>query len=173
MIETLQARLADSNRLGISDVLSRVDLSRCRARGGRPRLRWGGRSGLPNCLDSLVWWSGSTGGPTVGGPTVTWTHATCRRIDLHDGLQAREDGGTMPMKTLQNRFMRATLRAFAVIVGLSLLATAMTACGTLTGAAVGAGSGAAIGAATGDAKRGALIGGGVGAAGGAIYDATR
>jgi YMGG-like Gly-zipper len=65
------------------------------------------------------------------------------------------------------------LRICAVIVGLSLLALVMTACGTVTGAAVGAGSGAAIGAAAGDTKKGALIGTGVGAAGGAIYDATR
>lgn len=77
------------------------------------------------------------------------------------------------MNTLQSWSTRAGLRAFAVIVGLSLLAMVMTACGTVTGAAVGAGSGAAIGAAAGDAKKGALIGAGVGAAGGAIYDVTR
>ena len=77
------------------------------------------------------------------------------------------------MKTLQTWCTRATLRAFAIIVGLSLLATVISACGTMTGAAVGAGSGAAVGAAAGDAKKGALIGAGVGAAGGAIYDATR
>jgi hypothetical protein len=65
------------------------------------------------------------------------------------------------------------LRVLAVILGLSLLALVVTACGTVTGTAVGAGSGAAIGAAAGDAKKGALIGAGVGAAGGAIYDATR
>ncbi len=33
----------------------------------------------------------------------------------------------------------AALRAFVVIVGLSLLVVVMTACGTMTGAAVGAG----------------------------------
>ena len=77
------------------------------------------------------------------------------------------------MNTMQKGSTMASLRAFAVIVGLSLLVMVMTACGTMTGAAVGAGSGAAIGAAAGDAKKGALIGAGVGAAGGAIYDATR
>jgi Glycine-zipper domain len=68
---------------------------------------------------------------------------------------------------------RAKLQVLATVIGLSLLAMVMTACGTLTGTAVGAGSGAAIGAGAGDAKKGALIGAGVGAAGGAIYDATR
>lgn len=77
------------------------------------------------------------------------------------------------MNTRQKGSRTAVLPAFAVIVGLSLLAMVMTACGTITGTAVGAGSGAAIGAAAGDAKKGALIGAGVGAAGGAIYDATR
>jgi YMGG-like Gly-zipper len=77
------------------------------------------------------------------------------------------------MKALQKWPTMAALRAFTVIVGLSLLVLGMTACGTVTGTAVGAGSGAAIGAAAGDAKKGALIGAGVGAAGGAIYDATR
>jgi hypothetical protein len=67
----------------------------------------------------------------------------------------------------------AKIRVLTAILGLSLLAMTMTACGTVTGTAVGAGSGAAIGAAAGDAKKGALIGAGVGAAGGAIYDATR
>jgi YMGG-like Gly-zipper len=74
---------------------------------------------------------------------------------------------------VQRWFETTKLRVLATVVGLSLLAMVMTACGTVTGAAVGAGSGAAIGAAAGDAKKGALIGGGVGAAGGAIYDATR
>jgi len=77
------------------------------------------------------------------------------------------------MNTRQKGSTTAAVRAFAVIVGLSLLAMVMTACGTLVGTGVGAGSGAAIGAAAGDAKKGALIGAGVGAAGGAIYDATR
>ena len=77
------------------------------------------------------------------------------------------------MNTIKKRSTTAALRAFSVIVGLSLLAMVVTACGTVTGAAVGAGSGAAIGAAAGDPKKGALIGTGVGAAGGAIYDATR
>jgi hypothetical protein len=77
------------------------------------------------------------------------------------------------MNTIQKWFTTAALRAFAVIVGLSLLGMVITACGTITGTAVGAGSGAAIGAAAGDAKKGALIGAGVGAAGGAIYDITR
>jgi len=70
-------------------------------------------------------------------------------------------------------FVMGKPRLLATVVGLSLLAMVLTACGTMTGAAVGAGSGAAIGAAAGDAKKGALIGAGVGAAGGAIYDATR
>jgi hypothetical protein len=77
------------------------------------------------------------------------------------------------MNTRQKGSTTAAVRAFAVIVGLSLLAMVMTACGTLVGAGVGAGSGAAIGAGAGDPKKGALIGAGVGAAGGAIYDATR
>jgi hypothetical protein len=77
------------------------------------------------------------------------------------------------MNTTKNGAKMAALRAFVVIVGLSLIAMVVTACGTMTGAAVGAGSGAAIGAAAGDPKKGALIGAGVGAAGGAIYDATR
>jgi len=60
------------------------------------------------------------------------------------------------------------------LIGLSLLALATGACGTVTGAAVGAGSGAAIAAGTGHSpSKGALIGAGVGAAGGAIYDFTR
>jgi YMGG-like Gly-zipper len=75
--------------------------------------------------------------------------------------------------TAQKWLELVKLRAIAVILGLWLLATVITACGTITGTAVGAGSGAAIGAAAGDAKKGALIGAGVGAAGGAIYDATR
>ena len=62
----------------------------------------------------------------------------------------------------------------APLIGASLLAMALTGCGTMTGAAVGAGSGAAIGAGTGyGAGKGALIGTGVGAAAGAIYDITR
>jgi YMGG-like Gly-zipper len=136
--------------------------------GRRPRLGWGHHHGLASWLDSFHSWSAST-----GGPTVSRTHAACRLIDLYDGLQARQDGGLRSMKTSQIWYSRATLRAFAVIVGVSLLAMVMTACGTLTGAAVGAGSGAAVGAAAGDAKKGALIGAGVGATGGAIYDATR
>jgi YMGG-like Gly-zipper len=92
---------------------------------------------------------------------------------LTDGGKAQEDGGIKYMKTIQKWATTTALRAFAVIVGLSLLVMVLTACGTMTGAAVGAGSGAAIGAAAGDAKKGALIGAGVGAAGGAIYDATR
>lgn len=82
---------------------------------------------------------------------------------------------TYMYKALTTRRWRdlAKLRVVAVMVGLSLLALVVTACGTVTGTAVGAGSGAAIGAAAGDAKKGALIGAGVGAAGGAIYDATR
>jgi hypothetical protein len=74
---------------------------------------------------------------------------------------------------VQRWFVMAKPRLLAAVVGLSLLAMVVTACGTLAGAGVGAGSGAAIGAAAGDAKKGALIGAGVGAAGGAIYDATR
>jgi hypothetical protein len=59
----------------------------------------------------------------------------------------------------------------APLIGASLLALAITGCGTATGAAVGAGSGAAIGAGTGyGAGKGALIGTGVGAAAGVIYD---
>ena len=65
-------------------------------------------------------------------------------------------------------------RLMTPIVGLSLLALAVTACGTATGAAVGAGTGAAVGAGTGyGAGKGALIGAGVGAAGSAIYDVTK
>jgi len=61
----------------------------------------------------------------------------------------------------------------SVIVG-SLLALAVSACGTATGTAVGAGAGAAVGAGTGyGAGKGALIGAGVGAAAGAIYDITK
>jgi hypothetical protein len=61
-----------------------------------------------------------------------------------------------------------------ILIGLSLVALATTACGTVGGAAVGAGAGAAIGAGTGyGAGKGALIGTGVGAAAGAIYDISR
>jgi hypothetical protein len=74
---------------------------------------------------------------------------------------------------VQRWFVMAKPRLFAAVVGLSLLAMVLTACGTLTGAGIGAGSGAAIGAATGNTKKGALLGTGIGAAGGAIYDATR
>jgi len=64
-----------------------------------------------------------------------------------------------------------TKHVAAPMIGASLLALALTACGTLGGAAVGAGSGAAIGAGTGyGAGKGALIGTGVGAAAGAVYD---
>lgn len=62
----------------------------------------------------------------------------------------------------------------SVVIGLSLVMLATTACGTLGGAAVGAGAGAAVGAGTGyGAGKGALIGTGVGAAAGAIYDITK
>jgi hypothetical protein len=62
----------------------------------------------------------------------------------------------------------------APLIGASLLALALTGCGTATGAVVGAGSGAAIGAGTGyGAGKGALIGTGVGAAAGAIYDIVK
>lgn len=77
------------------------------------------------------------------------------------------------MTNVRKWFIMAKPRLLATVVGLSLLAMVLTACGTLAGAGIGAGSGAAIGAAAGDAKKGALIGAGVGAAGGAIYDATR
>ena len=61
----------------------------------------------------------------------------------------------------------------SVIAG-SLLALAVSACGTATGTAVGAGAGAAVGAGTGyGAGKGALIGAGVGAAAGAVYDITK
>ena len=67
-----------------------------------------------------------------------------------------------------------TRRMAAPLIGVSLLAPALTGCGTVTGAAVGAGSGAAIGAGTGcGAGKGALIGTGVGAAAGAIYDIVK
>jgi len=92
---------------------------------------------------------------------------------VKDGGEAWKDGGITHMNTIRKWSTTAAVRAFAVIIGLSLLAMVMTACGTLVGAGVGAGSGAAIGAAAGDPKKGALIGAGVGAAGGAIYDATR
>lgn len=54
----------------------------------------------------------------------------------------------------------------SVVIGLSLVMLATTACGTLGGAAVGAGTGYGAG-------KGALIGTGVGAAAGAIYDITK
>jgi hypothetical protein len=67
-----------------------------------------------------------------------------------------------------------TTQMAAPLIGVSLLALALTGCGTVTGAAVGAGSGAAIGAGTGyGAGKGALIGTGVGAAAGAIYDIVK
>ena len=71
--------------------------------------------------------------------------------------------------------LRAMTRQMgAPLIGVSLLAVALTGCGTVTGAAVGAGSGAAIGAGTGyGAGKGALIGTGVGAAAGAIYDIVK
>jgi len=60
------------------------------------------------------------------------------------------------------------------VVAGSLLALAVSGCGTATGAAVGGGAGAAVGAGTGyGAGKGALIGAGVGAAAGAIYDITK
>jgi outer membrane lipoprotein SlyB len=61
-------------------------------------------------------------------------------------------------------------RSITRLVGVSTLAVAVAACGTVTGAAVGAGAGAAVGYGTG---KGALIGTGVGAAAGAIYDITK
>jgi hypothetical protein len=65
-------------------------------------------------------------------------------------------------------------RLLSGVVGLSMLALTVTACGTIGGAAVGAGAGAAVGAGTGyGAGKGALIGTGVGAAAGAIYDITK
>ena len=65
-------------------------------------------------------------------------------------------------------------RLLGGVVGLSMLAATITACGTLGGAAVGAGAGAAVGAGTGyGAGKGALIGTGLGAAAGAIYDITK
>jgi len=65
-------------------------------------------------------------------------------------------------------------RLLSSVVGLSMIAVTVTACGTLGGAAVGAGAGAAVGAGTGyGAGKGALIGTGVGAAAGAIYDITK
>jgi hypothetical protein len=65
-------------------------------------------------------------------------------------------------------------RLLSGVVGASMLALAVTGCGTLGGAAVGAGAGAAVGAGTGyGAGKGALIGTGVGAAAGAIYDITK
>lgn len=59
-----------------------------------------------------------------------------------------------------------TTRIASVVIGLSLVTLAMTACETLGGAAVGAGTGYGAG-------KGALIGTGVGAAAGAIYDITK
>jgi YmgG-like glycine-zipper protein len=65
-------------------------------------------------------------------------------------------------------------RLLAPIVGLSMIVTMTTACGTVTGGAIGAGTGAAVAAGTGNnVGKGALIGAGVGAAGGAIYDITK
>jgi hypothetical protein len=67
----------------------------------------------------------------------------------------------------------------ASIIGLSLLATTIAGCATLTGAAAGAGAGAAIGAGLDDkdrgrgAGKGALIGTGVGAAAGTLYHWAR
>jgi YMGG-like Gly-zipper len=110
---------------------------------------------------------------SAGGTITLWTRASCRLSARKYGGGASKDGVITHMNTIQKWSRTAALRAFAVIVGLSLLVMVMTACGTVTGAAVGAGSGAAIGAAAGDAKKGALIGAGVGAAGGAIYDVTR
>ena len=57
-------------------------------------------------------------------------------------------------------------RVMAGVAGISMLALAITGCGTVTGAAVGAGTGYGAG-------KGALIGTGVGAAAGAIYDITK
>jgi len=65
-------------------------------------------------------------------------------------------------------------RLLSSVVGLSMIAVTVTACGTIGGAAVGAGAGAAVGAGTGyGAGKAALIGTGVGAAAGAIYDITK
>ena len=129
---------------------------------------WGGGRGLADCLDSLL----DRRSPP-GSTATPWAHSACCLSALKGGGEAWEDGGMTHMNTRQKGSTTAAVRAFAIIVGLSLLAMVMTACGTLVGTGVGAGSGAAIGAAAGDPKKGALIGAGVGAAGGAIYDATR
>jgi hypothetical protein len=61
-------------------------------------------------------------------------------------------------------------RVLTPIVGLALMAAALTGCSVLAGAGIGAGAGAAIAAGTGhDPGKGALVGAGVGAAGGALY----
>lgn len=97
-----------------------------------------------------------------------------RHLDQPSRLaQANEESVMGRIAHIPNWLGTAKVRLLTAMLGLSLLAMTLTACGTVTGTAVGAGSGAAIGAAAGDAKKGALIGAGVGAAGGAIYDATR
>jgi hypothetical protein len=66
------------------------------------------------------------------------------------------------------------MRIVTPVVGLALVATAMSGCAVLAGSAVGAGSGAAIAAGTGhDPGKGALIGAGVGAAAGTLYKIAR
>jgi osmotically inducible lipoprotein OsmB len=65
-------------------------------------------------------------------------------------------------------------RLLSPVVGLTMLAMTVTACGTLTGAAVGGAGGAAVAAGThNDIGKGALIGAGIGAAAGAVYDITK
>jgi YmgG-like glycine-zipper protein len=81
------------------------------------------------------------------------------------------------VRRLQLRIRREDLSMKTLIssaVGMSMLAMALSGCGTAAGTAVGAGAGAAVGAGTGyGAGKGALIGAGVGAVGGAIYDITK
>ena len=85
-------------------------------------------------------------------------------------MQGRHTTKTSPITSIG----LAARRTIASAVGVSMLALALTGCGTATGAAVGAGAGAAVGAGTGyGAGKGALIGTGVGAAAGVIYDITR
>ncbi len=65
-------------------------------------------------------------------------------------------------------------RVLTPIVGFSMLAAAVSGCGTLTGGAVGAGAGAATAAGLDkDVGKGALIGAGIGAVAGTIYDITK
>jgi len=86
----------------------------------------------------------------------------------HPGHPQKQEGES------QMRNKTITKQLVTPLIGVSMLALAVTGCGTATGAAVGAGSGAAIGAGTGyGAGKGALIGAGVGAAAGVIYDITK